>query len=200
MRRRIVVVGTRHVAPRHSAPGTSHQALGTRHKAHARSTKHQAQRHRTKHHARGTRHDDKVCHARTPPAALVVVLLAVAGAHAQTRRPIRETDLLDFVWTADPQIAPDGKAVAFVRVTVDRERDTYASSIWVVPADGGAPRAMTGGRRDTTPRWSPDGRRLGFLRVVESEGRPRGGAGVRAVARGRRAHGADVDAGRRDDV
>ncbi len=31
---------------------------------------------------------------------------------------------------------------------------------------------MTAGRRDTTPRWSPDGRRLGFLRVVESEGRP----------------------------
>ena len=81
--------------------------------------------------------------------ALVVVLLVVAGVDAQTRRPIRETDLLDFVWTADPQIAPDGKAVAFVRVTVDRERDTYASSIWVVPADGGAPRAMTSGRRDT---------------------------------------------------
>ena len=62
--------------------------------------------------------------------------------------------------------------VAFVRVTVDRERDTYASSIWVVPADGGAPRAMTSGRRDSTPRWSPDGRRLGFLRVAEAEGRP----------------------------
>ena len=31
---------------------------------------------------------------------------------------------------------------------------------------------MTGGRRDTTPRWSPDGRRLGFLRVMESESRP----------------------------
>ena len=104
--------------------------------------------------------------------ALVVVLLTAAGADAQARRPIRETDLLDFVWTADPQIAPDGKAVAFVRVTVDRERDTYASSIWVVPTDGGAPRAMTGGRRDTTPRWSPDGRRLGFLRVMESESRP----------------------------
>ena len=63
--------------------------------------------------------------------ALVVLLLTAAGADAQARRPIRETDLLDFVWTADPQIAPDGKAVAFVRVTVDRERDTYTSSIWV---------------------------------------------------------------------
>lgn len=111
-----------------------------------------------------------------PLAIVVAVVASLWGAsiapHAQHRRPIRDTDLLDFVWTADPQIAPDGTAVAFVRVTVDRERDTYASSIWVVPADGGPPRAMTTGRRDTTPRWSPDGRRLAFLRIVEGEGRP----------------------------
>ena len=105
-------------------------------------------------------------------AFAVSVTLTVASPHAQDRRPIRETDLLDFVWVADPQIAPDGRTVAFVRVTADRERDAYVSSIWMVPADGGAPRAMTSGRRDTTPRWSPDGRRLGFLRVAETEGRP----------------------------
>jgi len=99
-------------------------------------------------------------------------LAATAPTHAESRRPIRDNDLLDFVWAADPQIAPDGTTVAFVRVTVDRERDTYASSIWVLPAPGGPPRAMTVGRRDTTPRWSPDGRRLAFLRVVEGEGRP----------------------------
>jgi dipeptidyl aminopeptidase/acylaminoacyl peptidase len=109
----------------------------------------------------------------TRPCALALAIsLLICSPEAADRRPISETDLLDFVWTADPQIAPDGKAVAFVRVTVDRQRDTYASSIWVVPAEGGAARAMTSGRRDTTPRWSPDGRRLGFLRVVESEGRP----------------------------
>ena len=103
---------------------------------------------------------------------LCCVLLLVIAPRAAERRSIRDTDLLDFVWAADPQIAPDGTAVAFVRVTVDRGRDTYASSIWVVPAQGGSPRAMTVGRRDAAPRWSPDGRRLAFLRVVEGEGRP----------------------------
>ena len=102
----------------------------------------------------------------------VVLCVALTTANAQTRRPIRDTDLLEFVWAADPQIAPDGSAVAFVRVTVDRDRDTYTSSIWVMPAAGGAPRAMTMGRRDVMPRWSLDGRRLAFLRVVEREGRP----------------------------
>jgi dipeptidyl aminopeptidase/acylaminoacyl peptidase len=107
---------------------------------------------------------------RFAPALLIV--LSLAGAvHAEDRRPIRETDLLDFAWVADPQISPDGSAVAFVRVVVNRAEDTYDSSIWVVATRGGDPRAMTTGRRDTTPRWSPDGTRLGFLRPADISGR-----------------------------
>jgi Tol biopolymer transport system component len=42
-----------------------------------------------------------------------------------------------------------------------------------VPADGSAPpRAFTSGPRDTAPRWSPDGRRLAFLRAGEKDGKP----------------------------
>ena len=104
--------------------------------------------------------------------ALALLLALLSGdIHAQDRRPIRETDLLDFVWIADPQISPDGSAVAFVRVVVNRAEDTYDSSIWLVPTGGGDPRAMTTGRRDTAPRWSPDGTRLGFLRPAEIAGR-----------------------------
>jgi dipeptidyl aminopeptidase/acylaminoacyl peptidase len=109
---------------------------------------------------------------RSLALALSVALAATAVAHAQEKRPIRETDLLDFVWIADPQIAPDGSAVAFVRVVVNRQEDTYDSSIWVVATAGGEPRAWTSGRRDTTPRWSPDGKHLAFLRPVEAGGRP----------------------------
>ncbi len=105
-------------------------------------------------------------------AAALVTLLLTLPAVADERRPIRETDLLDFVWVADPQISSDGSAVAFVRVQADRARDTYTSSIWVVPTDGGEPRPMTTGRRDVMPRWSPDGRRLAFLRAAERDGRP----------------------------
>jgi dipeptidyl aminopeptidase/acylaminoacyl peptidase len=102
---------------------------------------------------------------------LSIALSLHVGTVAQDRRPIRDTDLLDFTWVADPQIAPDGSAVAFVRVVVNRQDDTYESSIWLVPAKGGEPRPLTTGRRDTSPRWSPDGRRLAFLRPVEGTGR-----------------------------
>ena len=101
-------------------------------------------------------------------------MLVVFGypAHAQ-RRPITDKDLFAFVWVADPQISPDGSQVAFVRVTVDEKKDAYDTAIWLAKADGSEPpRAITGGTRDTSPRWSPDGRRLAFLRSVEKDGRP----------------------------
>ena len=52
------------------------------------------------------------------------------------KRGMADEDLLRFVWVADPQISPDGRQVAFVRVTVNKKMDGYVSAIWMVPADG----------------------------------------------------------------
>lgn len=81
-------------------------------------------------------------------------------------------DLLRFRWLADPQIDPAGGRVAFTLVWVDEEADDYASSIWLQEADGGPPRPLTQGRADSQPRWSPDGRRLVFLRKAPGQDAP----------------------------
>jgi dipeptidyl aminopeptidase/acylaminoacyl peptidase len=124
--------------------------------------------------------------ARLVPLALLagVVVPAALGRAAgraaePARRPIAETDLFRFVWVADPQISRDGRRIAFVRVTVDAKHDGYETALWIVDADadaagtgaGGAagPRPLTAGPRDTNPRWSPDGRRLAFLRHAGKE-------------------------------
>ena len=104
--------------------------------------------------------------------ALALLLAATlpipAALNAAAKRPITETDLFKFVWIADPQISPDGRQVAFVRVTVNEKKDGYDTALWIVPADSGEPpRPFTSGPRDDSPRWSPDGTRIVFARAAE---------------------------------
>jgi dipeptidyl aminopeptidase/acylaminoacyl peptidase len=101
---------------------------------------------------------------------LIIVVSFVAPTLAQ-KRNITEKDLFNFVWIGDPQISPDGSRVAFVRVTVNDKKDGYNTAIWTVTTATGETRQLTNGPRDTTPRWSPDGKYLVFLRAPEVSGR-----------------------------
>ncbi|HEY5002532.1 MAG TPA: S9 family peptidase [Ktedonobacteraceae bacterium] len=77
-------------------------------------------------------------------------------------------DLLALHIVNDPQISPDGSLIAFTVLQSDGKTNTTSSAVWLVSSSGGrtqAPRQFTSGEHfDTTPRWSPDGRSLAFLR------------------------------------
>ena len=104
--------------------------------------------------------------------AAVLVLVALSPVAGQQKRVITEHDLMAFVWTADPQMSPDGTQVVFTRVVVNQAKDDYETSLWLVPSTGAsAPRPLTAGPRDTSPRWSPDGKTLAFVRAVEKDGK-----------------------------
>ncbi|MCA0252447.1 MAG: S9 family peptidase [Actinobacteria bacterium] len=64
-----------------------------------------------------------------------------------------------------PAVHPDGWAVVSA-VRPDFAADAYVGQLWRVPLDGGSPRRITRGFRDTAPRLSPDGRLIGFLRAT----------------------------------
>ncbi|MEO6049815.1 MAG: S9 family peptidase [Pyrinomonadaceae bacterium] len=101
----------------------------------------------------------------------VVILIFTVAASAQ-KRNITEKDLFDFTWVGDSQISPDGSTVAFVKVTVNAKKDGYDTSIWSASTVGtDEPHRLTSGSRDTTPRWSPDGKYLAFARVTEKDGK-----------------------------
>ena len=96
--------------------------------------------------------------------ACALILLPIVS-FGQAKRPMSINDLITAVRVSDPQVAPDGKRVLFVRTTTALESGKRNSDIWSVPVDGSsAPAALiTGDKTENSPRFSPDGKRILFI-------------------------------------
>jgi dipeptidyl aminopeptidase/acylaminoacyl peptidase len=97
---------------------------------------------------------------RTLSVALLTGLCLSPAANAQEGRPLDYMDVFGLEWAADPQIAPDGARVAYVRTSLDIIRDRRRAEIWIVTSDGSDHRRVAEG---SSPRWSPSGDRLAYV-------------------------------------
>lgn len=72
-----------------------------------------------------------------------------------------------------PTLHPSGSHAVVAVTRPDFDGDSYVGQLWEVPlsAEGTAPRRITRGFRDTSPRFSPDGHVLAFVRA-EAGGKP----------------------------
>jgi dipeptidyl aminopeptidase/acylaminoacyl peptidase len=79
-------------------------------------------------------------------------------------KPITPESLLDIVLLDDVRVSPDGTRAAFVRTSVDAPGNTYKRTIWIKDLTSETPaQPFTGSTKDGSPRFSPDGSRLGFV-------------------------------------
>jgi dipeptidyl aminopeptidase/acylaminoacyl peptidase/CubicO group peptidase (beta-lactamase class C family) len=84
-----------------------------------------------------------------------------------TRRQ-RIEDLTAFAVPEQPALSPDGAQILYVLRTQDEQADRAARSIWRVGTRSGEPERLTRGPADAAPAWSPDGRRIAFLRASDA--------------------------------
>lgn len=64
-----------------------------------------------------------------------------------------------------PTVHPDGTVAVVAVHHPSFAVDAAVGQLWRVPLDGGAPRRITRGFRDSAPKFSPDGALLAFLRA-----------------------------------
>jgi acylaminoacyl-peptidase len=104
----------------------------------------------------------------------LILLLALPGgivAASPADRRFSELDVFDIEYATDPQIAPGGDRIAYVRQSMDIMTDRTLGSIWVVDVDGSRHRPLLSGTDDySSPRWSPGGDRLLYVAAAGERG------------------------------
>ena len=81
-----------------------------------------------------------------------------------TRQPITVDRFLALKALSDPQIAPDGKLVAFTVSEPSLDQNRNRTRVWLAQVESGDAWEVTSGAgNERAPRWSPDGRVLAYI-------------------------------------
>jgi dipeptidyl aminopeptidase/acylaminoacyl peptidase len=101
---------------------------------------------------------------RAAVLAATCLLAVLTHADADPTKPVfKGSDVFDLQWVADPQISPDGRSIAYVRMTMDVKTDRPRGVVWLIDVDGKHARPLSSADNSAQPRWSPDGGRIAYL-------------------------------------
>jgi dipeptidyl aminopeptidase/acylaminoacyl peptidase len=109
---------------------------------------------------------------------IALTLLSAVSASALATPPdapnrlFQGRDLFALQLASDPQIRPDGREIAYTRISFDIMTDRGRQSIWLVDAETGEQRPLvTAAGSHSQPRWSPTADRIAYVSTADG-GRP----------------------------
>ncbi len=96
--------------------------------------------------------------------AALLILAPCAASPATSGRPFRFDELAKAGRVGGFSVSPDGQWLVYTVGTPDVEENRTRSALWLQSLSGGDPRRLTSGeKRDSDPKFSPDGARIAFL-------------------------------------
>jgi len=104
--------------------------------------------------------------ARSQVVVISLLLIAVCVASAADKPRITFDEFFNYVEFNAVQISPDGNSVVIAADRADWGRQIFQTDLWLYRDDGhagGSRIQLTQSGRESVPRWSPDGRWIGFL-------------------------------------
>ena len=106
--------------------------------------------------------------------AIILVSLMLSGLpgifgkslpDSPARRSIELKDFYRFQTVSSPAISPDGRYVAYVKSSIDEQRNIRAGDVWLATTDGSAEPRMISYSWETasSPRWSSDSKVVAYI-------------------------------------
>jgi len=97
------------------------------------------------------------------------IALATASAAQEAKRAITFDDMIAMHRIAEAELSPDGKWAAYTLATPDMDANRNATNLWMAPVAGGEAIQLTRTGKDSSPKWSPDGKTIAFLSARSGE-------------------------------
>jgi dipeptidyl aminopeptidase/acylaminoacyl peptidase len=100
---------------------------------------------------------------------IVFMLAFCVSQRGQARGPLTADDAVKMAKIGDVAMSPDGENAFYSIARLDWDKNKYVKTFYMTSSTGGEPRRFIGKDGGENFRFSPDGKRLSFLRKVEKE-------------------------------